>query len=86
MPALGDEEAVLAALRQRDPGTWRILREALPQKAATALGLAAQRLEPKARQVILPKVTLRNEADLKAWLTRTETHLRDALQNGPVIL
>jgi hypothetical protein len=43
-------------------------------------------LKPNVVHVAIPKRTLNNEAELKAWLSEVELLLTEKLQSGPVAL
>ena len=60
--------------------------DALPTRFSNALNAAAKLLEPKAQPVTLPGGTIKNEDDLKAWLTSAEEQIREKLKDGPVII
>ena len=65
---------------------WKTLADALPTRFAQALAAAAKLLEPKAQHVKLTGGTIKNEDDLRGWLTTAEKQIRDKLKDGPVIL
>ena len=64
----------------------RNLCDALPTRFSNALAAAAKLLEPKAQYIKLTGGTIKNEDDLKSWLSTTEQHIREKLKDGPVIL
>lgn len=86
LPATGSDEELLAALSQCGLGTWRSHADALTAQFAKAQAAAIQDLEPKARRFTPPSATIRNSADLDAWLAQTRAQIEAALKEGPVIL
>ncbi len=84
--AVGTTDEILATLTTTRLKEWKTLADALPTRFAKALAAAAKLLEPKAQHVKLTGGTIKNEDDLRNWLTTTETQIRDKLKDGPVIL
>jgi hypothetical protein len=60
--------------------------QALPSRFEAARHAAVQLLKPNVVHVSLPKRTLNDEAELKAWLSEVENLLKDRLKQGPVAL
>ena len=60
--------------------------QALPSRFETARHAAVQLLKPNVVYVALPKCTLNDEDELKAWLTSVDALIRDKLKSGPVSL
>ena len=69
---VGSTDEVLATLGATKLQEWGTLCDAIPTRFSQALAAAAKRLEPKAQQVKLPSVTIKNEDDLKTWLATVE--------------
>jgi len=65
---------------------WVDKTQALPSRFEAARHAAVQRLKPNVVHVALPKRTLNDEAELKAWLAEVETLLNNKLKLGPVAL
>lgn len=86
MGPLGTEQEILAALRGSSLADRRNLLDAIPQRFTRALEEAARLLEPKAVRVTLPSGTIRNEAELDAWLDEAREQIVEKLKDGPVIL
>ncbi len=88
LPAVkvGSPEEVLETLRVRSLPEWGTLCDATPTRFGQALAEAAKLLEPKAQHVKLPSGTIRNEGELKSWLSSAEQQIREGLKEGPVIL
>lgn len=84
--AVGSSEEVLCTLNATKLKEWSNLCDALATRFANALTAAAKLLEPKAQYVKLPSTTIKDETELKPWLTSTEQLLREKLKDGPVIL
>jgi hypothetical protein len=83
---VGSTDEVLATLGATKLQEWGTLCDAIPTRFSQALAAAAKRLEPKAQQVKLPSVTIKNEDDLKTWLATVEATIRASLNDGPVIV
>ncbi len=83
---VGTTEEVLATLQKTSVGELQAIRDALSTRFSKALGAAVKVLEPKAQQVNLPSGTIKNEDDLRNWLTAVEAEIRAKLQDGPVIV
>ena len=83
---VGTEQEILASLDEIPLEAWATRCDALPVRFARALEEAARLLEPKAVRVTLPSATIRNEEDLRAWLSEVEGKLREQLGKGPVIV
>jgi hypothetical protein len=84
--AVGTTEEVLDTLRQTKLTEFEAICDALPTRFSNALAAAAKLLEPKAQSVTLPSGTIKNEDDLKSWLSTAEEKIRDKLKDGPVIV
>jgi hypothetical protein len=84
--AVGTTEEVLDTLRHTKLSELRAISDALPTRFNNAATTAAKLLEPKAQHISLPGGTIKNDDDLKAWLTEAENCIRQKLKDGPVIL
>jgi hypothetical protein len=84
--AVGTTDEILATLRTTRLKEWKTLADALPTRFNQALAAAAKLLEPKAQQIKLTGGTIKNDKDLRDWLTSAEQQIRDKLKDGPVIL
>ena len=82
----GTEQEVLESLGRISLGDWRMRTDALSKQFADARAEADRLVEPKIRHVKLPSVTLRTEADVKAWTETTERELLELVQQGPVAI
>jgi hypothetical protein len=83
---LGTPEQLQDALDECDLDHWVSKTQALPSRFEAARHAAVQLLKPNVVHVILPKRTLNDEVELKAWLTEVETLLNTKLKQGPVAL
>ncbi len=84
--AVGTTEEVLDTLRHTKLSELRAISDALPTRFNYAATTAAKLLEPKAQHISLPGGTIKNDVDLKDWLTEAENCIRQKLKDGPVIL
>ncbi len=73
---VGTTEEVLDTLRQTKLSELRAVCDALPTRFSSAAAAAAKLLEPKAQRVALPSGTIRNEEELRVWLTAVEAAIR----------
>ena len=84
--AVGTTEEVLDTLRHTKLTELRAISDALSARFSNAAASATKLLEPKAQHVSLPGGTIKNEDDLKSWLTNAEARIREKLKDGSVIL
>ena len=84
--ATGTPEQLQDALDDCDLDHWVSKTQALPSRFEAARHAAVQLLKPNVVHVSLPKRTLNDEAELKAWLAEVEALLSAKLQKGPVAL
>lgn len=80
------EDDILAALRSSSLSNRRTLIQAIPQRFGLALEEAVRVLEPKAVRVSLPSATIKNDAELDAWLNEAKGAIKTKLKDGPVIV
>jgi hypothetical protein len=80
------EDDVITAVKAASLANRRTTIEAIPQRFGMALEEAIRQLEPKAVRVTLPSATIKNEADLDAWVEGVRTTIRAELPKGPVIV
>lgn len=85
-PITGSEAELLASLQQRDLSAWQTQTHALPTRCQQALNAAIKDAEPKARSVNLPSATIKNAAELDAWLAKARTAVEETLKDGPAIV
>ena len=85
-PQLGTAEQLQDALDDCDLDHWVSRTQALPSRFEAARHAAVQLLKPNVVHVVVPRRTLNDEAELKAWLAEVEALLSQALKKGPVAL
>jgi hypothetical protein len=83
---LGTSDQLLDALDDCNLEHWVSKVQALPSRFEAARHAAVQLIKPNVVYVSLPKCTLNDEAELKAWLSGVETLIREKLASGPVSL
>jgi len=83
---LGTPEQLQDALDECDLEHWASKTQALPSRFEAARHAAVQLLKPNVVHVTLPKRTLNDQAELKAWLAEVEALLDAKLKQGPVAL
>lgn len=83
---MGTPEQLQDALDECDLDHWVSRTQALPSRFEAARHSAVQLLKPNVVYVPLPKRTLNDEAELKAWLAEVEALLNAKLKHGPVAL
>jgi hypothetical protein len=59
---------------------------AMPARFDNVAGGAAELCEPQAQFVEVPRRTLKTDEDIDAWIDEVKQQIRDALQNGPVVI
>lgn len=84
--SIGTPEDLQDALDDCDLEHWVAKTQALPSRFEAARHAAVQFLKPNVVHVALPKRTLNDEAELKAWLAEIEALLSAKLKQGPVAL
>ena len=84
--ALGTPELLQDALDDCDLDHWVAKAQALPSRFDAARLAAVQLLKPNVAQVTIPRRTLNNEPELKAWLSEVELLIAAKLKDGPVSL
>ena len=85
-PQLATPEQLQDALDDCDLDHWVSKTQALPSRFEAARQAAVQLLKPNVVYVALPKRTLNDEGELKAWLADIEALIREKLKSGPVSL
>lgn len=83
---LGTPEQLQDALDECDLDHWVAKTQALSSRFEAARHAAVQLLKPNVVHVTIPRRTLNNEAELKAWLAEVEALLAAKLKQGPVAL
>lgn len=83
---VGTPEQLQDALDDCDLEHWVSRTQALPSRFEAARHAAVQLLKPNVVHVTLPRRTLNDHAELKAWLAEVEAILDAKLTQGPVAL
>jgi hypothetical protein len=86
LPTLSTPEQLQDALDSCGIDHWAAKIQALPGRFEAARQAAIALLKPNVIHVSLPRRTLNDEAELKAWLTEVEALLSEKIQQGPVTL
>lgn len=81
---LGMPEQLQDALDDCDLEHWVSKTQALPSRFEAARQAAVQLLKPNVVHVSIPRRTLNDEAELKAWLAEVEALIAPKLNQGPV--
>ncbi|AGW91529.1 hypothetical protein N234_15980 [Ralstonia pickettii DTP0602] len=84
--SLGTPAQLQDALDECDLDHWLAKRQALPSRFEAARYAAVQLLKPNVVHVAIPRRTLNDEAELRAWLAEVEILLAVKLKQGPVAL
>ena len=81
-----DAQGLLFQLRNVSPEGWQTKIAALSGQFQAALEEAIQLTAPQATTFSLPRKTLRNQADIEAYLTELKTKLEEALKDASSII
>jgi hypothetical protein len=84
--SVGTYSELLSSLKQYPLNSWADKRDALKAKFDRALELANKEIEPKIQTVDLPKKTFNKTEDIDLWLDEVGKQMKDALQNGPIVI
>ncbi len=86
-PDVSTDDALLRALTQRPLGVWDSEAAAMPTRLQKAREVAARKLDPEAIRVVTPSATLKNEAEVDAYLATLRADIMRYIdQDRPVIL
>jgi len=85
-PPLGTPQQLQDALDNCDLDHWVSKADALSSRFEAARMAAVQLLKPNVVHLSLPKRTLSNAEELKAWLFEVEQLVAEKLKQGPVAL
>lgn len=83
---LGTPDQLQDALDDCDLDHWVSRAQALPSRFETARHAAVQLLKPNVVHVTIPRRTINDTDELKAWLLEVEALLQEKLKQGPVAL
>jgi hypothetical protein len=83
---LATAEQLQDELDKCDLDHWVSKTQALPSRFDAARHAAVELLKPNVVRVAIPRRTLNDQAELKAWLSEVEQLLSEKLTQGPVAL
>lgn len=78
------DERLVACLNARPLASRQHEVAAVSGRTQQALEAAARLLEPEIRTIHLPAATLRNEKEVKEWVTKQEGYLVSEVKKGPI--
>ncbi len=85
-PDVASDEALVAHLDQKPLSNIQAEIDALAGRVALAIERAARLLEPKVQTIMLERCTLRDAAEVEAWVERQTATLIEAVRHGPVLV
>jgi hypothetical protein len=85
-PNVTTDEALADALDRKPLSSAQAEIDAIAGRVNQAIERAARLLEPKVQTVTLERATLRDAAEVDAWIERQKTTLLEKLANGPVLV
>jgi len=85
-PEVGTDEALANHLELRSLESAQAEIDAIPGRVARAIEQAAKLLLPKVQTISLERATLRDAAEVEAWIERQKKTLLEAVANGPVLV
>jgi hypothetical protein len=83
---LASTETILATLDKQPLSSLTDRVIALPARFDNIAVDAAELLEPQAQFIQVPRRTLKTSEDIDIWLEEVKLKLKDALENGPVVI
>jgi hypothetical protein len=83
---VSSQDKILEELEHCSLSQWADRTQALKGRFEEACMDAAKLLQPKVQRVNLPRRTITNEAELAAWIEEAEQRIRDALEDGSVMI
>ena len=84
--SISSQDELLAALQSYPISSWDDRIDAVSSRFGKARELAVKKIEPEATTINLPRRTLRNSDDVKAWIEEVQSQLSAAVAKGPVII
>jgi hypothetical protein len=84
--SVGNLEELISALSNHPLTTWHDKVDALSRRFNRLRELVAKELEPKTQTIEIPRRTLKSEIEINAWINEVEEKLKEALNNGPIVL
>lgn len=85
-PDVTTDEALADTLDRKPLSSAQAEIDAIAGRINQAIERAARLLEPKVQTVTLERATLRDAAEVNAWIERQKTTLLEKLANGPVLV
>lgn len=85
-PNVTTDEALADALDRKPLASAQAEIDAIAGRVNQAIERAARLLEPKVQTLTLERATLRDIAEVDAWIERQKTTLLEKLANGPVLV
>jgi hypothetical protein len=85
-PDIDSDDALASHLDQKPLSSIQTEIDAIAGRVALAIERAARLLEPKVQILTLERITLRDAADVEAWVERQKTSLLEAVRQGPVLV
>ena len=85
-PGVASDDALVAHLDQKPLSNIQAEIDAIAGRVALAIERAARLLEPKVQTVTLERSTLRDAAEVEAWVKRQSATLIEAVRRGPVLV
>lgn len=83
---IASDDALAGHLDQKPLSSIHAEIDAIAGRVALAIERAARLLEPKVQTVTLERSTLRDAAEVEAWIERQKTTLLSKIANGPVLV
>jgi hypothetical protein len=85
-PDIASDDALVAYLDQKSLSNIQAEIDAIAGRVALAIERAARLLEPKVQTITLERSTLRDTAEVEAWVERQAATLIEAVRHGPVLV
>ena len=85
-PDVSTDEALADALDRKPLSGIQAEIDAIAGRVNHAIERAARLLEPKVQTVTLERSTLRDAADVEAWIERQKATLLSKIVDGPVLV
>ncbi len=85
-PDIASDDALVGHLDAKPLSNIRAEIDAIPGRVALGIERAARLLEPKVQTVTLERSTLRDAAEVDAWVERQKAKLTEAVRHGPVLV
>jgi hypothetical protein len=85
-PDIASDDALVGHLDHKPLSNIQAEIDAIAGRVALAIERAARLLEPKVQTVTLERSTLRDAAEVEAWVKRQTATLIEAVRHGPVLV